>query len=240
MNPTEPSIPEASIAGPAAAPLTIDVVSDVVCPWCFVGKRKLERALQIWSEAHPGGPPPTVRWHAFQLNPDLPPQGLPREVYLERKFGHRAGGGHYDRLRGIGAALGIAFAFESIRMQPNTLDAHRLIALAAGYGLQAAVVEALFRAYFLEGRDLTDAQALVDLASQAGLEAAAARRALADPASREAVAEADRQARQIGVQGVPFFIFNGRLAVSGAQDPEVLVAALREASGQAAPGPVVQ
>jgi len=214
--------------------LAIDIVSDVVCPWCFIGKRKIAAALERFRAEHPDSDPPAVRWHAFQLNPDMPPAGMARRDYLAHKFGSPTGGPGYDRVRAAGRAVGIEFAFERIERQPNTLEAHALVALAAGSGVQDAVVESLFRGYFLEGRDLSDRAVLAELAAAGGLDAATALETLADQRARAAVAEADAQARRMGVQGVPFFIFANRLAVSGAQDPEVLLQALRRAAAEPA------
>jgi predicted DsbA family dithiol-disulfide isomerase len=209
--------------------LTIDVISDVVCPWCYIGKKKLETAIADWQAAHPGEDAPTVSWHPFQLNPDLPAEGMSRPDYLARKFGSPTGGPGYDRVRAVGESVGIPFAFERIVRQPNTLVPHGLIALAGRAGLQDAVVTAFFRAYFLEGRDLTSNEVLREVAIGAGLPEDDVDAALASPQLREWVAGADENARKLGVSGVPFFIFNGRLAVSGAQDPQVLVQAMEQA-----------
>jgi predicted DsbA family dithiol-disulfide isomerase len=204
-------------------PVQIEVISDVVCPWCFIGKRRLEQALaRLECEV-------AVAWRPFQLNPTLPDEGMERELYVQRKFG-AAGPGVYARVAAVGASVGIDFAFERIVRQPNTVAAHQLIALASPGAQQDTMVETLFRAYFLEGIDLTRRANLVALAGQAGLDPAAAQACLDDPAARRAVEDADRQARSLGVEGVPFFIFDRRLAVSGAQDPGVLVQAIERAA----------
>jgi len=208
--------------------LTIDVVSDVVCPWCFIGKRRLEEALAIYAREHPGAEPPRVTWRPFQLNPGLPAAGVDRAAYYRQKFGNRAGE-IVDRVRGAGRDVGIDFKFEDIRRQPNTLAAHALIEGAADEGKQDATVEALFRAFFLDGADLTKPENLKAIAQTAGLSAAEADAVLASDDARAHVASEDAAARKIGVQGVPFFIFNRRLAVSGAQPAEVLVEAMRQA-----------
>jgi predicted DsbA family dithiol-disulfide isomerase len=209
--------------------LRIDVISDVVCPWCFIGKRRLEQALQILDSesALPDGV--EVVWHPFQLNPDLPREGTPRAQYVAQKFGARAGE-VYARVAGVGRSVGIDFAFDRIEQQPNTLAAHQLIGLAREAKVQDAVVESLFRGYFLEGRDLTQRAQLLELATRAGLDGAAAARYLDDEEQRAAVSEQDEQARELGVTGVPFFIFGGQLAVSGAQEAQVLVRAAKEAA----------
>lgn len=214
-------------------PITIDVVSDVVCPWCFIGKRKLERALELYRDKHPEADAPVVSWHPFQLNPDMPAEGMPRQEYIARKFGAR-GGNTYERVKEAGQTVGIEFQFDRIERQPNTLAAHSLIALAGKHGMQDAVKEAILRAYFLEARDLTDTSTLVAIATAAGLPEADVRAALADPKFRELIEQADVRAREIGVQGVPFFIFNQRVAVSGAHDPEVLLSAMEQALSEPA------
>ncbi len=209
--------------------LSIDVISDVVCPWCFIGKRRLEGALALYAKAHPDAPPPAVAWRPFQLNPEMPAEGMSRAQYVERKFGAR-GGAVYDRVSGIGRDVGIPFAFDRIARQPNTLAAHSLVELGQAHGVQDAVVEALFRAYFLEGVDLTVRGNLVSIAAAAGLDRASAEAWLDDAGKRESAAAEDRRAREIGVEGVPFFIFNGRVAVSGAHPAETLFEAMQQAA----------
>jgi predicted DsbA family dithiol-disulfide isomerase len=209
--------------------LTIDIVSDVVCPWCYIGKRRLEAALAELAVRQPAVHP-FVSWHPFQLNPDLPREGIDRRAYVEDKFGgperaHEV----YARIRGIGAEVGIAFAFEAIRRQPNTRDAHRLISWAQAQGDADALVERLFRAYFIEGRYVGDREVLAALAGEAGLPADAARTYLATDQGDDAIVAMDRRVRELGVGGVPFFIFDGRIAVSGAQEPQTLLDAIAEA-----------
>ena len=171
---------------------------------------------------------PAVRWLPFQLNPDLPDEGIPRREYLERKFG--PGHAHsYARVAGVGREVGIDFAFDHIRVQPNTLNAHRLMLYGAKQGREDAVAEQLFRAYFLEGADLTNREALTGVGEQAGLDCAALAAYLASDDGRDDVLRADREARQAGINGVPFFMFNRRTAVSGAQAPETLLQAMVDA-----------
>ena len=202
----------------------IDVVSDVVCPWCYIGKRRLDAAL-----ARLDGPPPRVFWHPFQLNPDLPPEGVDRRSYLEAKFGGaRRAEEIYARVRAAGASAGIAFELERIERQPNTLTAHRLINWAQAHGDAAPLVERLFRAYFIEGAFIGDAAVLERLAAEAGFDGDAAAAYLVSDEGVEAVAGADRRARELGIGGVPLFIFNRRVAVSGAQEPDTLLAALAQ------------
>jgi predicted DsbA family dithiol-disulfide isomerase len=218
-----------------ATGVRIEVFSDVVCPWCFIGKRRLEEALRRLTFAAPSSPPPRVLWRAFQLNPGLPPEGMERSEYISRKFGSQASG-IYTRVAAVGQQVGIAFAFDRIARQPNTVDAHRLIRLAGSQSRQDAMVETLFQAYFLEGADLTNLAVLLDLAQRAGLERARAQACLADDGLRAGVEDEDRQARELGVQGVPFFVLNRQLAVSGAQEPEVLLSAIERAAGEIVPG----
>jgi predicted DsbA family dithiol-disulfide isomerase len=221
----------ATPAAAAAAPdgsLFIDVVSDVVCPWCYIGKRKLEAALARLGEEP--GLAVTVRWHPYELNPDLPAQGVPRAAYLEAKFGGTAqADAIYARVRAAGAEVDIPFAFERIRLQPNTLDAHRLITWAQERGGADALVERLFRAYFTEGRYIGAVDELVALAAEVDLPADESRAMLAADAYRGEVEAEFREARDAGISGVPFFIFNGRTAVSGAHDPETLLEAIAAA-----------
>lgn len=209
------------------SPLIIDVVSDVVCPWCYVGKRRLEAALEDRE-----GPVPTVRWHPFQLNPDIPAGGVDREQYMREKFGPPERTREMrERILDVGREVGIAFDFEGIAKQPNTLDAHRLIgwAQAVDASRAAALVERLFAAYFTEGIDVGDLAELARLAGEAGYDAAAAAQWLGTDEGRREIAEAHAQAQRLGITGVPFFIFNGRLAVSGAHPPEVLRDAMAQA-----------
>jgi len=212
--------------------LTVDIVSDVVCPWCFIGKRHLEGALALWRQRHPDAAP-TVAWHAFQLNPQLPSEGMARADYIAAKFGGaQRARDIYARVATAGQGAGVAFDFDRIQTQPNTTQAHRLIAQAGELGRQDAVVEALFEGYFLRGRDLTSDEVLVELAASAGLDAGETAAFLASDALRQEVGADERMARDIGVDGVPFFIFNQRLAVSGAQPAEVLLEAMAQAAGE--------
>ncbi len=213
--------------------LTIDVVSDVVCPWCFIGKRRLEGALALYAGEHADAPAPVVTWRPFQLNPDLPDDGMGRAAYVARKFGTR-GGAVYDRVAAAGREVGIAFAFDRIVRQPNTVAAHSLTELARAGAKQDALVEALFKAYFLDGVDLTARANLVAIATGAGLARADVEAWLDNAQASAMVRTEDARAREIGIEGVPFFIFNGRLAVSGAQPSAVLLEAMKRAESAAA------
>jgi predicted DsbA family dithiol-disulfide isomerase len=219
--------------------IQIEVFSDVVCPWCFIGKRRLEEALRRLPQSGDpasGYAPPEVRWRAFQLNPWLPREGMDRAEYVARKFGSAAGD-VYGRVARVGRHVGIPFAFDRIARQPNTVDAHRLVRLAGLESRQDAMVETLFQAYFLEGADLTSEAVLLDLAQRAGLDPQRAQACLHDERIRAAVLDEDRMARELGVEGVPFFVFDRRLAVSGAQEPEVLLRAMDRAARDGAHSP---
>jgi predicted DsbA family dithiol-disulfide isomerase len=213
--------------------LSIDIVSDIVCPWCFIGKRRLEAALDLYRARNPAAAAPQVTYHPFELNPDVPREGIARADYIAKKFGARGYSAH-DRLVQAGTPLGIAFAFDRIARQPNTLAAHALIESARRHGVQGAVKEALMQAFFVDGLDLTDTATLVQISADAGLERKQAEAAIADEELRRAVAEEEEKARGMGVQGVPFFIFNGRMVVEGAQPPETLLQAMLEAEKESA------
>ena len=197
--------------------MLIDIVSDAVCPWCYVGKRRLEAALATRPDLTVD-----IAWHAFQLNPDMPDGGMDRKSYLASKFGSAARAASiYDDIELAGAGEGIAFAFDSIRRTPNTINAHRLILLAGKHDVQDAVVERLFQRYFLEGGDIGDIEQLVAIAAEAGIDETVTQDYLDSDEGVEEVANEDRQMRHIGVTGVPCFIIDKRYAVSGAQAPEV-------------------
>ena len=204
-------------------PITIDVVSDVVCPWCFVGKRRLEAALK-----QEGGV--LVRWRPYQLDATIPAEGLDRKTYMRNKFRDEAKIAEiHARLTALGAENGIAFDFQKIQRSPNTLDAHRLIRFADAAGVADAVVERLFADYFERGRDIGDREVLVAAGRDCGLDPDALRTRLA---SEEGAAETRQEieaAQKLGVSGVPFFIFASKFAVSGAQSEQVFTEALVEA-----------
>lgn len=213
---------------PARA-LVIDVISDVVCPWCFVGKRQLEQAIGDWREANPEAAEPVVNWHAFQLNPDMPLEGMPRADYLRRKFGSADTTRIYTNVRRAAAEVSLDLRLDGIARQPSTLRAHALLRQAALQGSQDALAEALFHAYFIENRDLTDTAELRRIAASSGLSAERIDAALDDPNEHAVVAEEDAQARDNGVSGVPFFIINRKVAVSGAAGADHLCAAIDQA-----------
>lgn len=203
--------------------LTIDVISDVICPWCFIGKRRLEKALS--------GRPAMVRWHPFQLNPDMPREGIERTSYRIRKFGSWERSQELDaQVAAAGRGEGVAFNFDKTTRTPNTLDAHRVVWLAGERGVQDAVVEALFLAYFTEGLDLSDRATLAVVAAGSGLDRVEVDALLKGDAGLDAVRAGEDQARRLGVSGVPFFVVNGRLALSGAQPPELFRQAFEQAA----------
>ena len=205
----------------------LDIWSDVACPWCFIGKRRLEKALTQLPENER----PTVRWHAYQLMPEFPAgTSTPARAMLEKKFGGAARvAGMLEHLRGVAKDVGISFDVDK-QIACNTGIAHRAVAVARSHGRQDAAVEAFFRAHFEEGRDLSNEDVVIDVL--AGAVPGVARETLRQKLSQPDVAdegEVDKkEARMIGIQGVPFFVLDERLAVSGAQDPATFLAFLRE------------
>lgn len=198
----------------------IDIISDTICPWCFIGKRRLERALTL-------SPRPDLRvtWHPFQLNPDMRPEGMDRREYLRLKFGDESGSSAYDAIREAGSSEGIDFNFAGIGRTPNTIDSHRVVRYADQFGMQHQVVEALFNAYFLEGRDIGNGLTLLDIGTEAGLERGPLADFLESEEGKAEVKSEDQMARHMGVQGVPCFIFERRYVISGAQSSELFVQA---------------
>lgn len=193
----------------------IDIYSDPICPWCFIGKRRLERAL-----AERPGLEVTVRWRAFQLNPDMAPDGMDRGAYLAAKFGGADRAAQvYQYVLAAARKEGLAIDLAAIRRTPNTLDAHRLIRFAGPGAVQDKVVEGLFRGYFLDGRDIGDREVLVAVAADAGLDGPAVSAFLDGDQEAAAVQAEDRRARMLGITGVPCFIFDDKYALTGAQEP---------------------
>lgn len=208
--------------------LHVDVISDVICPWCYIGKRRLEKAVAALDEQHEV----RVRWLPFQLNPTMPKEGISRRDYRTKKFGSWERSLERDaQVAAAGAGEGIHFVFDRIERTPNTLDAHRLIWLADEEGIQEAVVEALFRAYIIQGRDISDRQKFLDVVAEAGLDRSKAKGMLTSGGGQKAIREADTLARRVRVAGVPFFVIKGKVTLSGAQPPKALLAAFRQAGG---------
>jgi predicted DsbA family dithiol-disulfide isomerase len=205
--------------------IDIEVISDAVCPWCYVGKKRLEKAIAAVKGKHEI----TVRWKPFQLNPAMPKEGMGRKEYRERKFGSEKVVADLDRrMMAVGRQENIPFALDKIEKTPNTFDAHRLIWFAGQKELQDDVVDRLFRAFFTEARDIGDRAVLADVAAAAGMDKADVVRFLdSDEGVREVRAE-EAKAREIGVEGVPFFTIGGRLAVSGAHEPDTFLEAFEE------------
>ncbi len=198
--------------------LRIEIFSDPICPWCYIGKRRLERALGQTPDVCP-----QIVWRPFQLNPEMPPEGMERQRYLAQKFGGAEKAREiYASIEAAGEAEQIDFCFEQIARTPSTLASHRLIHYARSQpGGQEAVVEALFASYFCRGEDIGDLDVLTFCAIEAGLDADAARAYLESDAETQRVQAEDHEARRLGIQGVPLFVLERRYAVSGAQSPDV-------------------
>ncbi len=210
----------------ANSPVIIDVVSDVVCPWCFIGKHRLEAALKLVPDV-----PVEVRFRPFFLNEWIPREGISREQYLTTKFGS------VDRYKGIAqrvaaaaSAEGLTYAMDKINRQPNTLDCHRLIRWASAIGRQAAMKQRLMELYFTEGADLTDREVLVRAAADCGLDADTVRTDLGSDKDVELVEREAMAAKEAGIEGVPCFILGGMFAISGAQSPQYLAQAIERAA----------
>lgn len=207
----------------------IDIFSDTVCPWCLIGKRRLEKAL-----AERPGLDVSIHWRVFQLNPMMPKGGMDRRTYLAMKFGGIDNAGViYERVRRAGAEDGIEFAFEAIPRTPNTVNSHRLIRWSAGQSRESEMVETLFQSYFFRGEDIGSLPVLTEAAARAGLDPSEACAFLESSALEAEIVEEDRQARSLGFDGVPCFVFNGRHALAGAQPPKVLVQMLDLAQQEA-------
>ena len=212
-------------------PLRVDVIFDFVCPWCYIGKRRLEAALKVWKAEHPDDPEPMVRWLPFQLNPDIPAGGISRREHTELK--HGAAGPSPEKqehVAALGRRLGLAFELDRITVQPNTLDAHRLSGCAARQGWQDEMVEALFRAFFMQGISLNDREALAGLAATVGFDWSQVAVYLASATDVHAVESLEVEARIAGIDIVPFFVFNGKVTVSGAHEVKVLLEAMELAT----------
>ncbi|HEU0055479.1 MAG TPA: DsbA family oxidoreductase [Longimicrobium sp.] len=206
--------------------MKVELFSDIACPWCYIGERRLRRAM----EARPGAVA-EVRWRPYQLQPAMPPEGVPWGDFVERRFGgwERARP-MFAHVASAGAGEGIRYDFERVASAPNTRDAHRLVLLAEREGRGYETAEALFAAYFAEGRDVGDREVLAAIAGEVGLDADAARAMLAGDDFAAAVDESQREAAELGVTGVPFFVFDGRFAISGAQPFDVFLQAIDRAS----------
>jgi predicted DsbA family dithiol-disulfide isomerase len=219
------AVPAGTNTDAAAATFSgeLSVVSDAICPWCYVGKRRLEQAFALMN----GATRPRVTWRPFELNPQMPKAGIDRREYRMRKFGSWERSLQMDaQLTEVGRSVGIAFRYDLMKRTPNTFDAHRLIWLAGQLGVQDAMVEILFRAYFSEGRNLGDANVLAELAALAGIERPRAEAMLAGTEGSDEVAGEEEIAMRAGLSGVPTFVLDGRVLFSGAQSPELIARAL--------------
>ena len=206
--------------------MQIDIYSDIVCPWCYVGKRRLERALSELKDAVKA----EVTWRPFQLNPTMPLDGMDRTTYLKAKFGSlEAFGQMKEQLLAAGEEEQIPFAFEKIQRTPNTFAAHRLVWHAAQQGKQDEVVEALFRAYFLDGKDIGSLKVLTHVAAEAELDRKETETFLASEKGVVKVKAEEAVGRRLGIRGVPYFVFNGSISISGAQPPDIIVSAIQQA-----------
>ena len=206
------------------AAIKLDIMSDPICPWCYIGKAHLDRAL----EAHPNHPF-VIEWHPFQLNPDMPAEGMDRRAYLEAKFGGKDGAVRaYAPVVEHAEKAGLKIDFEGMQRTPNTLDAHRLIHWAGIEGKQTAAVSALFKAYFVDARDIGDPEVLADIADTIDMDASVVLRLLGTAADREDIAARDAHSRSMGVNSVPTFIVAQQHAVPGAQPPELWARVIAE------------
>ena len=212
--------------------MEIDIYSDPICPWCYIGKRRLEQALER-RQAHGA----TIRWRAFQLNPDMPVEGIERDRYLTLKFGGSARADKlYENIRLVGETVGIDFAFDKIARTPNTLQAHRLIRYADGTPHADIMIERLFHRYFVDGGMIDRTEDLIEVAVEVGLDEAAATAYLQSDENLNEVRQEDSAARRLGIQGVPCFIVNNQYALSGAQEPEAFFPIFEMASHEMAAG----
>jgi predicted DsbA family dithiol-disulfide isomerase len=213
------------MTSPASDPITIDVVSDVVCPWCYVGKHRLEQALAMLPERNFA-----VFWRPFQLDPTIPKEGIARQTYLERKFGPERLKDLHKPLIEIGKAEGIPFAFDKITRSPNTLDAHRLLRWAQDAGRQNQMADRLFALYFTEGADIGNRDVLTKAAADVGLDATLVAELLSTEADLDPVIDEINAAQKMGISGVPTFIFAGRFAISGAHPAETIRKAIEQST----------
>ncbi len=198
--------------------MRIDLFSDPICPWCYIGKRRLEQALATY---HRPLDNLEIVWRAFQLNPDMPEAGIDRQTYLSTKFGGEDRATQiYQNISQVGASVGIDFQFSAIRRTPSTIKSHRLIRLAHGLDKQNDFIEELFDAYFLKGQDTGDNEVLLTIASQVGMEPDSTLEFLNSDRLKQEVIDEDKQARAVGLNGVPCFIVDNKFVLSGAQEPQ--------------------
>ncbi|MEN8721681.1 MAG: DsbA family oxidoreductase [Alphaproteobacteria bacterium] len=202
--------------------MQIDIISDTVCPWCYIGKQRIEAALAELTDIDFD-----VRWRPFQLNPDMPAEGMDRKDYMAMRFGAANGGGKknpvYQRLQAAAAEDGIALNFDKVGRMPNTLDSHRLMKWAAGANCENEMAEILFRRYFTDGEDISDHAVLIEAAKEAGMDGDLVADLLAGDSDKETIQQEDMMAREMGVSGVPSFLIDQKFLIPGAQDTQDIV-----------------
>ena len=203
--------------------IRLDIISDPICPWCYIGKTRLDQALKEAGET-----PFDIHWRPFQLNPDMPSEGMDRREYLEAKFGKDQATAFYGQIESTAKASGLDVHFEKIEKTPNTIDAHRLLKWAESEDCQNNVAMELFRRYFEEGQDISDHTVLADAAEAAGMDREVITRLLASDNDKADIAAEDKSFREMGVQGVPCFIIGGKYVVNGAQEPALWAKVLKD------------
>jgi predicted DsbA family dithiol-disulfide isomerase len=221
-----------AVSGAAKTKVKIDVISDVVCPWCYLGKARLEAALATLPDVEA-----EIHWRPYMLDPSIPRSGVDRKAYMEAKFGTGPRLGHiHEQLTGFGKDVGISYDFDAIKVAPNTMGAHRLIrwAAQAGPGKQSKVVDLLFKAYFEEGKDIGSAPVLTDIARKSDMDTSIVETLLPTDAEEAGVIGEIAAAKQMGITGVPCFVINQKYAVSGAQTPDILADAISKAASVSA------
>ncbi len=211
--------------------LNIDVYSDVICPWCFIGKHRLEKALALVEDRFEA----RVTWHPFVLNPDMPKEGLDRKQYRSAKFGSWENSLALDeQVKQAGEREGISFRHDLMEKTPNTYAAHKLILLAGSEGMQEKVADAVFNGYFVEGKDVGNRETLVEIAAAVGMDVEKVKNFLESEESTNAISEAEAEARRLRINGVPNFIINDRVSFSGAQSVDTFIRAFEQATQDAA------
>lgn len=199
--------------------MQLDVISDTVCPWCYIGKRRLDKALTLWDRKDVDI---NVSWRPYQLDATIPAEGVDRAKYYERKFGTERAKEAGKMIAELGEIEGINFAFDKIKRSPNTLNSHRLVKWAGTAGVQLEAVELLFKRYFEEGEDVGKDEVLIEVATDVGMDVALVKELLAGDADRKHIEQEDHMAREMGITGVPCFLFENKFSVVGAQDVDTL------------------
>ena len=198
--------------------MRIDVIFDTVCPWCYIGKRRLESALADFDPADV-----EIHWNAFLLNPDIPPEGMERRAYLRAKFGGESRAQRvYAAIARAGHSAGIEFNFDEIDWTPSTIDSHRVVRYAQRHGRATEAVELIYQSYFLEGRDIGKRSVLIDIGHQLDFDTDSLRAYLHEPTNIQGILDHNARAHRLGISGVPAFIVDGQFSISGAQEPMVI------------------